>query len=52
MPIGPMVVPLTAKDTELEPATKDAEIIQRPAGAHPLSGGEGRGEGERELYLH
>ena len=46
------VVPLTAHDTESEPATKITEFIQRRAEAHPLLGGEGRGEGERELYLH
>ena len=33
-----MGVPLTAKDTELEPPKKDAEIIQRRAAAHPLLG--------------
>ena len=43
------VVPLTANDTEWEPAMKIAEFIQRRAVADLLPGGEGRGEGEREL---
>ena len=52
MPICQRVVRLTAHDTDRELATKIAEIIRRRAEAHPLPGGEGRGEGERELQLH
>ena len=38
-----------ANETESEPVTEIIEIIHRRADAHPLPGGEGRGEGEREL---
>ena len=35
-------------EAESEPVMEIAEIIQRRANVHPLLGGEGRGEGERE----
>lgn len=51
MPTRWIVVSLKTNDTESEMVAKNTEIIRRRDVALPLPGGEGRGEGERELYF-